>query len=76
MDISGEEIAEGLVDQAVPGHGAQALEPGGRYPEMEVATAVPGAGVAYVQVAFVDNFQEVGVEGCADATLDHRDPVS
>ena len=48
--------ADGVVDEPVPLQRRQAGEPVGHDPHPEMSSAVTGAGVALVQMAFVEDF--------------------
>lgn len=76
VDISGQQAAECVVYQAVPSHGAQALEAGRRDADVEVAAAIPGPDMPGVQMALISHFQHLGIQCRAEATLDHGDSVS
>lgn len=51
------------------------MEAGRVYPDAEVAPAITGAGVADVQVPFVDDLEIGGLEGGAEALLDEPDAL-
>lgn len=76
MNIGGQQVAQRVVDEPVPGHGAQPLEAGRGDPDVKVAAAIPGPGMPGMEVAFVGNFQKWWIQCLAQATLDHRDAVN
>jgi len=75
VDVGGQQVAQGLVDEAVPGHGGQVPEAVRRDAYMEVAPPVPGASVARVQVAFVLHGQLPGREGFPESGFDEDHPL-
>lgn len=70
MNIGLHQVAEGVVDQPVAFQGAAALEERGGDADSEVAAAVPGARVAGVEVAFVDDLQLCRLQGCGEPLAD------
>lgn len=58
MNVCGQQVAQGVVNQAVTGYRGQTVEAGRGDPDMKVTAAIPGSGVPGVEVAFVRNFQE------------------
>ena len=74
MDIGGEEVAEGVVDQPVPGQRCKAPEARRGNPHVEMAPAVPGTLVSDVQVTLVLDLEQRWLEG-GQALPDQRQPV-
>lgn len=65
MDIRGQKVAEGVIHQSVASYGAQAGEAGRTDPDVIVASAVHGACMTGMQVAFVGDFEKPRGERCS-----------
>ena len=76
MDISGEQVAQGLVDEAVPGHGREPGEVPGGYPDVEMTPAIAGARMADMEVALVLDFENLWVQRGAQSALDGNEAVT
>lgn len=59
VDIRGQKVAEGVIDQSVARYGAKAGEARRTNPDVIVASAVPGASMTGMQVAFVGDFEKI-----------------
>lgn len=75
MDVCGQQVAQGVVYQAVSGHGAEALEAGRADPYVEVTAAIPGTGMPGVKVAFIGHLQYLRVKRRTESTLDQGDAI-
>lgn len=62
MDAAAHEITGGIVNQAVPGHGAAAGKSFRDDADAKM-TALPGAGMAGVSVGIIFDLQAEGVQG-------------
>jgi hypothetical protein len=76
VDVRSHQVPNGLIDEAMNGYPTQALQGLGSQADAEVTAAIPRAGVAAVEVAFVDHLQVGGGEGTFDAEPDPRNAVS
>lgn len=76
VNIGFQQIAQCVVDQPVTRDGPQAVEAGGRDPDMKVAAAIPGSFMSRMQVAFVNHFKEQWIQLRTKAPFDGRNPVA
>lgn len=74
MNVRVHKVSERFVHQAVLRNTAETTEAGRSDAYVEVAPAVPGAGMTRMKVTLVGNFQEAGVKCGRQALPDCRDP--
>lgn len=76
MNVGRQEVAQSLVNQAVAGNGSEAVKAISGNPDVEVPPSVTGACVPGMQVAFVGDLENPGLQRLAKAVSDYRDPVN